>query len=75
MKWSEFAAQAPGLAAPSSKGFADTQEAAIQWRPPESVPLFAVQLESTAYISSGRMPELMRWRADRGMEQVPHPED
>jgi hypothetical protein len=55
--------------------FADTQEAAIGWRPPESVPLLAVDIESAGYISFGEGRKVIRWSAERGVERVPHPDD
>jgi hypothetical protein len=55
--------------------FADTQEAAIQWRPPDSVPIFVVQLESAVYIGFGEGRRLLRWRPGVDVERLPHPED
>jgi pyridoxamine 5'-phosphate oxidase-like protein len=55
--------------------FADTQEAAIGWRPPDSIPLFAVEVESASYISFGEERRLLRWHPGGGVEQLPHPED
>jgi Pyridoxamine 5'-phosphate oxidase len=55
--------------------FADAQEAAIDWRPPEPYPLFAVDVESAAYISFGEGHRLLRWTPDRGLERLGHPDD
>jgi hypothetical protein len=54
--------------------FGATQEAAIGWRPTEPFPLFAVDIESAAYISFGEGRRLLCWSADRGTEQLRHPE-
>ena len=54
--------------------FADTQQAAIGWRPPDGSPLFAVDIGSAAYISFGPAKRLLRWSPTRGTEELPHPE-
>jgi hypothetical protein len=54
--------------------FADTQEAAIGWRPSEPFDLFAVDVRSAAYISFGEGRRMLRWTPRRGLEELPHPE-
>jgi hypothetical protein len=61
----------PGL----REHFADAQEAAIDWRPPEPYPLFSVDVESAGYISFGEGRRLLRWSPDRGLERLRHPDD
>jgi hypothetical protein len=55
--------------------FADTQEAAIGWRPTGDFPLFAVDILRAAYISFGQGRRLLRWSVERGTEELPHPDD
>jgi hypothetical protein len=55
--------------------YSDTIFAAIEWRPTEPYPLFAVDIESAAYISFGEGRRLIRWSPERGAEQLGHPED
>jgi predicted pyridoxine 5'-phosphate oxidase superfamily flavin-nucleotide-binding protein len=54
--------------------FADAQEALISWRPPDHVPVFAVEIESAAYISFGEGRRLLRWTSDTGEQELQHPE-
>ena len=54
--------------------FADAQEAAIGWRPPDDIPIFAVEIESAAYISFGPGKRYLRWSPARGEQELPHPE-
>jgi hypothetical protein len=61
----------PGL----RERFADAQEAAIGWRPPEPFHLFALDVASAGYISFGEGRRMLRWSADRGVERLRHPED
>jgi hypothetical protein len=55
--------------------YSDVQFAAIDWRPTEPYPLFAVDIERAAYISFGDEPRLLRWDAERGLERLRHPDD
>src|SRR5262245_5249604 len=48
---------------------------AIGWRPTEPYPLWSVDIERAAYISFGDRHRLLRWSADRGVEELPHPDD
>jgi hypothetical protein len=54
--------------------FADAQEALIAWRPPDHVPVFAVDIERAAYISFGEGRRVLRWSPETGEEELPHPE-
>lgn len=54
--------------------FGDQQYALIGWRPQDDVPLFAVDVDSAAYISFGLGRRYLRWSADRGEEELSHPE-
>ncbi len=49
--------------------------AAIGWRPEEPFPLFALDIQSAAYISFGEGRRALRWSPDRGLQQLPHPDD
>jgi hypothetical protein len=49
--------------------------AAIDWRPEEPFPLFALDIERAGYISFGKGHRVMRWTADGGLEQLRHPDD
>ncbi len=55
--------------------FADAQQAAIDWRPPEPFPLFALDVETAAYISFGERHRLLRWSPRGGVERLRHPDD
>jgi hypothetical protein len=55
--------------------YADTVFAAIEWRPVEPYPLFAVEIERAAYISFGDRHRLLRWSPERGVEELLHPDD
>ena len=55
--------------------FADAQEAAIDWRPPEPFPLFAIDIESASYLSFGEGHRYLRWSPARGEEELRHPDD
>jgi Pyridoxamine 5'-phosphate oxidase len=57
------------------RSFADTLFEAIQWRPVDPYPLYAVDVESASYISFGDTHRLLRWTPDRGLEPLPHPDD
>jgi len=54
--------------------FADAQEAVINWRPTDPFHLFAVDILSASYISFGEGKRYLRWSAERGEEELPHPE-
>jgi hypothetical protein len=55
--------------------YSDTIFAAIDWRPGEPYPLFAVNIESAGYISFGEQRKLLRWSPEHGVQQVAHPDD
>lgn len=55
--------------------YADTVFAAIEWRPIDPYPLFAVDIERAAYISFADAHRLLRWSAERGVEELLHPDD
>jgi hypothetical protein len=55
--------------------YADTIFAAIDWRPTEPYPLFAVDIESAGYISFGEQRRLVRWSPEYGAQKLPHPDD
>ena len=65
----------PVVAPANRKRFADTLFAAIQWRPTDPYPLYAVDIESASYISFGDNHRLLRWLPDRGFEVLVHPDD
>jgi hypothetical protein len=54
--------------------FADAQQALIDWRPPDNVPVFAVDIERAAYISFGEGRRLLRWTSATGEQELEHPE-
>ena len=56
------------------KRLADAQEALINWRPPDHVPVFAVEIERAGYISFGEGRRVLRWSPDAGEEELTHPE-
>jgi hypothetical protein len=49
--------------------------AAIGWRPEEPYPLFTVDIDSAIFISFGEDHRLLRWRPERGVERLRHPDD
>jgi hypothetical protein len=55
--------------------FADALFEAIQWRPLDPYPLYAVDIETASYISFGDTHRLLRWTPDRGLETLLHPDD
>jgi hypothetical protein len=55
--------------------YSDTIFAAIDWRPTEPYPLYAVDIQTAAYISFGEQRKLLRWSPERGVERLPHPDD
>ena len=57
------------------RAYADTVFAAIEWRPIDPYPLFAVDVERAAYIDFADEHRLVRWSADRGVEELLHPDD
>jgi Pyridoxamine 5''-phosphate oxidase. len=57
------------------KRFADSQEAAIGWRPKEPFPLFSVEIDSAGYVSFGDRRQLLRWNPGRSVERLRHPDD
>ena len=61
----------PGL----RQAYADTVFAAIDWRPIDPYPLFAVDVERAAYIDFADEHRLVRWSAERGVEELLQPDD
>ena len=57
------------------ENYGQTILAAIGWRPDEPFPLWSVDIESASYISFGPMHRLLRWSAENGLDQPPHPDD
>ena len=57
------------------KRFGDEQFAVIEWRPPDDVPLFAVDIESASYLSFGPRRRYLRWSPTGGEEELTHPEE
>src|SRR5207248_6413607 len=57
------------------RALADAQEAAIAWRPPDDIPIFAVDIRSAGFISFGEGRRLLRWKAGASVEELPHPEN
>lgn len=55
--------------------YGDTIFAAIGWRPEDPYPLFAVDIDSAAYISFGHDRRLLRWTPAVGVERLRHPDD
>jgi hypothetical protein len=55
--------------------FGDTIFAAIGWRPLDPYPLYAVDIESAAFIDFTDDRRLMRWTPDGGLEKLVHPDD
>jgi hypothetical protein len=47
----------------------------IGWRPLEPFPLYAVDIDSAAYIDFTDERRLLRWSAQRGLERLVHPDD
>ena len=56
------------------KAYADTLEAAINWRPSEPYHLFAADIQSAGYISFGKDQRLLRWSAGHRVEVLRHPD-
>jgi hypothetical protein len=48
---------------------------AIDWRPIDPYPLFAVDIERASYIDFADEHRMLRWSADRGQEELLHPDD
>jgi hypothetical protein len=57
------------------QAYADMVFAAIDWRPIDPYPLFAVEIERAAYIDFADEHRLIRWSAARGVEELLHPDD
>ena len=55
--------------------FADTVFKAIDWRPVDPYPLWAVDIERAAYISFGDNHRLVRWSVQHGVQELLHPDD
>jgi hypothetical protein len=56
------------------RAFEDAQEAAINWRPTEPYHLFAVDIESAAFISFGKDAKLLVWSRSGGLQTRRHPD-
>jgi Pyridoxamine 5'-phosphate oxidase len=52
----------------------DAQEAIIKWRPTEPFHVFALDVRTAAFISFGEQRRMLRWRAEAGVEVLPHPD-
>lgn len=59
---------------PQRDALADAQEAVIDWRPTDPFHVFAVNIESAAYISFGEGKRLLRWTPAGGEERPKHPD-
>lgn len=57
------------------EGYGETIFAAIEWRPDEPYPLFAVDIERASYISFGEGHRLLRWTPEHGEEELRHPDE
>jgi Pyridoxamine 5'-phosphate oxidase len=55
--------------------YAQTVFEAIDWRPIDPYPLFAVDIERASYIDFADEHRMLRWSADRGQEELLHPDD
>jgi hypothetical protein len=55
--------------------YGQTISAAIDWRPSEPFPLFAVDIESCGYISFGSDRKAMRWTPEAGLQRLRHPDE
>ena len=55
--------------------YGQTIFAAIEWRPDEPFPLFAVDIHSASYISFGADRRALRWTRDGGLKRLKHPDD
>jgi hypothetical protein len=53
--------------------YADTLEAAIDWRPPEPFHLFALDVAEAGAIGFGDTPRAMRWNEADGLVILRHP--
>ena len=60
---------------PQRDALADTQEAAIDWRPTDPFHVFSVDIQSASYVSFGDDQRVLRWTPDRGLERLRHPDD
>ena len=56
------------------RAFEGAQEAAIGWHPSEPYHLFAVDIDSAAFISFGEGRKLLRWSPSKGVEALRHPD-
>jgi hypothetical protein len=57
------------------EAYGQTIFAAIDWRPEEPFPLFAVDIERAAYISFGEGRRVLRWTRAGGLERLRHPDE
>jgi hypothetical protein len=57
------------------RSFGETIFAAIGWRPLDPYPLYAVDIESAAYIDFTDDRRLLRWSPEGGLERLVHPDD
>jgi hypothetical protein len=60
---------------PQRDALADTQEAAIDWRPTDPFHVLSVDIQSASYVSFGDDQRVLRWTPDRGLERLRHPDD
>lgn len=56
------------------EAYGQTIFAAIDWRPEEPYPLFAVDIASAGYISFGKGSRVLRWTPNAGLERLRHPD-
>jgi len=54
--------------------YGDVLEERIQWRPPEPFHLFAVDIESAAFMRFGSEPLALRWTPNGGEVRLRHPD-
>lgn len=57
------------------KALEDAQQAAINWHPTEPYHLFALDVESAAFISFGEDRRLLVWSPDKGVQVRRHPDE
>jgi hypothetical protein len=55
--------------------YGETIFEAIDWRPEEPFPLFAVDIQFASFISFGDQRRLLRWSPQNGTEQLRHPDE
>ena len=55
--------------------YGETIFAAIQWRPLDPYPLYAIDIEKASYIDFADDHKLLRWTPEAGVEPLVHPDD